>query len=325
MTIGLYTPSVGFKPFRYPWAYQFWLDHQKQHWVHDEIPMGQDVKDWHTKLSDQERKFITQILRFFVQADIDVQKAYHVDFVPMFKPTEIRMALACIADRESVHLAAYSHIIETIGMPDEEYLAFLKTKEMHDKHMFNKELSTATREDTLVALSSYGAFIEGMQLFASFAMLLAFPATGLLNGVGQIVALSVKEESAHCDFLIKLAHTFEEERGFTPEVTERIKSEIYGRAEQAVALEDAFIDLAFGMAGEVRIAKQEEVKQYIRYVADARLGQLKLRPIFGVKEHPMPWLQQILNGVEFPNFFETKPSNYVKQSATGNWDDAYDV
>jgi ribonucleoside-diphosphate reductase beta chain len=286
--------------------------------------MGEDVKDWHTKLNASERRFLTQILRFFVQSDIDVHKVYEVSYSQVFKPTEVRMALSCIASMESIHIAAYSHVIETIGMPDSEYLEFLKCKEMVNKHEFNKASSCFSNEKTLITLATFGAFVEGLQLFASFAMLLSFPANGVMNGLGQIITLSVRDESMHCKFIIDLFHALQDEmEEVSPGIKEYVKPFIYEKAAKAVALEDAFIDMAYGM-DTIRNTKKEDIKQYIRYVCDARFVQLGYEPIYGIKAHPLPWLQSILNGVEFANFFETKPVDYSKDSTTGTWEEAWD-
>jgi ribonucleoside-diphosphate reductase beta chain len=61
-----------FKPFHYPWAYDAWLKHEQSHWLHTEVPMLEDVKDWKTNLSTEEKYFLTNIFRFFTQSDIDV-------------------------------------------------------------------------------------------------------------------------------------------------------------------------------------------------------------------------------------------------------------
>ena len=43
-----------FKPFNYPWAYDAWLKHEQSHWLHTEVPMLEDVKDWKKKLTNEE-------------------------------------------------------------------------------------------------------------------------------------------------------------------------------------------------------------------------------------------------------------------------------
>ena len=66
-----------FKPFNYPWAYDAWLKHEQSHWLHTEVPMNEDVKDWKNKLDDNENKFLTNIFRFFNQGDM-LLITYHI-------------------------------------------------------------------------------------------------------------------------------------------------------------------------------------------------------------------------------------------------------
>ena len=114
-----------YKPFEYPWAYDFWKRQQQIHWMPEEVPLGEDCRDWAQKLTPHERNLLTQIFRFFTQADIEVQDCYHEKYGRVFKPTEIKMMLAAFSNMETVHIAAYSHLLDTIGMPESEYSAFL--------------------------------------------------------------------------------------------------------------------------------------------------------------------------------------------------------
>jgi len=112
-----------FKPFNYPWAYEAWLKHEQSHWLHTEVPMLEDVKDWKKKLTDEERYFLTNIFRFFTQGDIDVAGGYVKNYLPYFPQPEVRMMLMGFAAREALHIAAYSHLIETVGMPECRFIA----------------------------------------------------------------------------------------------------------------------------------------------------------------------------------------------------------
>ena len=104
-----------FKPFTYPWAYEAWLKHEQVHWLHTEVPMLEDVKDWKNKLTEPQKNFLTHIFRFFTQGDIDVAGGYVKNYLPYFPQPEIRMMLMGFAAREALHIAAYSHLIETLG------------------------------------------------------------------------------------------------------------------------------------------------------------------------------------------------------------------
>ncbi|MGE0740561.1 MAG: ribonucleotide-diphosphate reductase subunit beta [Hyphomonadaceae bacterium] len=312
---GLRTPSIGYKPFRYPWAYEFWRRQQQVHWVPEEVPLGEDVKDWASKLSDQEKNLLTQIFRFFTQADVEVNDNYMERYARVFKPTEIKMMLASFSNIETVHIAAYALLLETIGMPETEFQAFMDYQALRDKHDYMQKFGVETEADILRTVAMFGAFTEGLQLFASFAMLMNFPRFNKMKGMGQIVTWSVRDESLHCEGMIKLFHAYAKE---TNALTQEVKDDIVECCRTVVGIEDRFIDLAFEM-GPVQGMTAEDIKQYIRYIADWRLGQLGLPKIYGVTEHPLPWLTAILNGVEHANFFEARATEYSKAATKGEW------
>lgn len=311
----LMKPSTSYKPFRYPWAIDYWRRQQQIHWLPEEVPLGEDCKDWASRLNDGERNLLTQVFRFFTQSDVEVQDNYLERYARVFRPTEVKMMLAAFANMETVHIAAYALLLETLGMPDSEFAAFMDYEAMRDKHDYMQTFGVNSEADILRTLAMFGAFTEGLQLFASFAILLNFPRHNKMRGMGQIVSWSVRDESLHCDGILRLFHEFARETGA---LTSSVRADIVDCARTVVRLEDQFIDLAFEM-GPIERLNAKDVKRYIRFVADWRLDQLGFRPIFGIKSHPLPWLTEILNGVEHANFFETRATEYTKAATGGHW------
>jgi ribonucleoside-diphosphate reductase beta chain len=309
-----------FKPFSYPWAYDAWLKSEQSHWLHTEVPMDGDVNDWNQRITDGERYFLTQIFRFFTQGDIDVADGYIEKYMPFFPQPEIRMMLSSFAAREALHIAAYSHLIETVGMAETTYEEFHNYKEMRDKHEYFATLAKSDEESIAQQIAAFSAFTEGMQLFSSFIMLLNFPRHGKMNGMGQIIAWSIIDETLHCESMIKLFRTFVEENRHIWK--DKLKSEIYTIATKMVELEDAFIDLAFSL-GPMQNLTADEVKQYIRYICDRRLIALGLKGIFKIKKNPLMWVEEILNAPAHVNFFENRSTNYSKGAMTGTWGDVW--
>jgi ribonucleoside-diphosphate reductase beta chain len=309
-----------YKPFHYPWAYEAWHTQQKIHWLPEEVTMADDIKDWKYNLSPSEKNLLTQIFRFFTQADIEVNNCYMKHYSRVFQPTEIQMMLAAFSNMETIHIAAYSYLLDSIGMPETEYQAFLQYKEMKDKYEYMHKFNVDSKEDIAATLAAFGAFTEGLQLFASFVILLNFPRFNKMKGMGQIVTWSVRDETLHCNSIIQLYHTFVHEN---PEVmTETLKSRLYETCATIVHFEDAFIDLAFGL-GDVPGLSARDVKKYVRYIADRRLIQLGLKEIYMVETNPLPWVDEILNGVEHTNFFENRSTEYSKASTSGSWQDVW--
>ena len=311
-----------FKPFNYPWAYEAWLKHEQAHWLHTEVPMMEDVKQWKKSLTPHEKTFLTNIFRFFTQGDIDVAGGYVKNYLPYFPQPEVRMMLMGFAAREALHIAAYSHLIETLGLPEITYSQFMEYQEMKDKHDYVLDISSknGTVESTATHIAVFSAFTEGMQLFSSFIMLLNFPRHGLMKGMGQIVTWSIVDETMHAENMMKLFKEYVKEN---PEIwNDELKSKIYSIAEKMVELEDKFIDLAFA-EGEMRDLKPEDVKTYIRYIADRRLIGLGMKGIFKVKKNPLPWVEEMINAPVHGNFFENRVTDYAKGALTGSWDDVW--
>jgi ribonucleoside-diphosphate reductase beta chain len=311
-----------FKPFNYPWAYDAWLKHEQAHWLHTEVPMAEDVKQWKKSLTPHEKTFLTNIFRFFTQGDIDVAGGYVKNYLPYFPQPEVRMMLMGFAAREALHIAAYSHLIETLGLPEITYSQFMEYQEMKDKHDYVLDISSknGTIESTATHIAVFSAFTEGMQLFSSFIMLLNFPRHGLMKGMGQIVTWSIVDETMHAENMMKLFKEYVKEN---PEIwNDELKGKIYSIAEKMVELEDKFIDLAFA-EGEMRDLKPEDVKQYIRYIADRRLIGLGMKGIFKVKKNPLPWVEEMINAPVHGNFFENRVTDYAKGALTGSWDDVW--
>jgi len=304
-----------YKPFQYPWAFEAYDMQQKMHWLPSEVSLAEDVRDWNERLTCEEKNLITQILKFFTQGDVDIAQAYLDNYIPKFKPPEIRMMLSAIATSEANHAHSYSLLNDTIGLPDNEYKAFQEYKAMADKHdyLFNNKGEGV--EGLARELAVFSAFGEGLQLFASFIMLLNFQRFGKMKGMCQIVTWSIRDESHHVENMIKLFHSLIDENKHI--WNDDFKKTLYDICRDMVMLEDKFIDLAFEQGG-VEGLEPDQVKQYIRHIADRRLLQLGLKPNFAVKDNPLPWLDWILNGVEHTNFFENRATEYSKGSMTGD-------
>lgn len=316
-TSKLYQYSEAYRPFTYPWAVELAVDHEGIHWIEKEVTLEDDIAEWkRDKLSEHEKNFVTQILRMFTQADVNVGQYYYENFLPIFKNNEIRNMLGSFAAREAIHQRAYALVTDTLGLPESEYVQFRKYKAMADKSNYMLEADPRTVSGMGLALAK-SVFNEGVSLFASFAMLLNFQRFGRMKGMGKVVEWSIKDESLHVQGIAQLFRTHCHDHPRI--VNDAFKKQIYDMARRIVELEDVFIDLAFEM-GPVRGIEKEEIKQYIRHIADRRLLQLGLKPNFGVKTNPLDWLNYILNAADHTNFFEGRVTSYDVAGLVGSWD-----
>lgn len=313
----MFAYSATYKPFRYPWAVDITVEHERMHWHEGELDLGDDVTDWKLgRLTVEEKNFITQILRMFTQSDVNVGRFYLDHLIPTFKNNEIRNMLASFAGREGTHQRAYALLNDTLGLPDGDYAAFLEYEEMAAKHEFMLDAGHDSQKALALAMAK-SVMNEGVSLFASFVMLLNFQRRGLMKGMGKVVEWSVKDESKHVEGIARLFRSFVDEHPNV--VTDDFKLALYDMARTCVALEDCFIDLAFQM-GAIEGITPDEIKTYVRFVADRRLTQLGLKENFQVEKNPLPWVDVILNAPDLTNFFENKVAEYEVASLVGEWD-----
>jgi len=313
---GLLRLSEAYKPFQYPWAMEAAEAHEKVHWGTWEAELQEDVNQWKGQgLLPHEKEHITQILRLFTQTDVQVGGNYCDLFIPIFKNNEIRNMLLSFANREGTHQRAYALLNDTLGLQEKEYWAFLEYEEMAQKLEFMQSTNVSSKKGIGLSLAQ-SVCNEGMSLFSAFVMLLNYQRFGKMKGMCTIVEWSVRDETIHVQYMSKLFRTFCEEH---PRVVNNdFKKSIYEMYKTAVALEDKVIDLAYAM-GPVEGLSSDEMKQYIRYIADRRLLQLGLKPNYGVKENPIPWLDWVLNGDTMSNFFEKRVTDYNASGMDGDW------
>lgn len=313
---GLLAPADAYKPWQYPWAMEAAEEHEKIHWGTWEAELQEDVNQWKTNaLTTVEKEHITQILRLFTQTDVQVGSNYCDLFIPVFKNNEIRNMLLSFANREGTHQRAYALLNDTLGLEEKEYWAFLEYEEMARKVEFMQQNNVKSKTGIGLSLAQ-SVCNEGMSLFSAFVMLLNYQRFGKMKGMCTIVEWSVRDETLHVEYMSKLFRTFCEEHPRI--VNDTFKRQIYEMYKTAVSLEDEVIDLAYLMGNPEGLTK-EMMKEYIRFIADRRLIQLGLKPIYGVKDNPLPWLDWVLNGDTMSNFFEKRVTDYNQDGMSGEW------
>lgn len=278
--------------------------------------MESDINDYRFRLNPQEANLMIQILRFFTQGDIEVNNNYNTRLIPMFPKPEIKMMLSAFAAMESVHVWAYSYLNDSLGLPEKEYSAFLEYEAMRNKYDYLQNFEIKSVEDLAINLAVFGGFMEGVSLFSSFAILMNFPRLGKMKGVGQIVTWSIRDETLHSQGVCQLFRDLINENKHI--WTQSLRSTLYQACDDMVKLEDAFIDTCFGM-GAVQGLTPEDVKTYIRYIADRKLNDLGLDRLYMVNKNPLQWLDIMINAKEHTNFFENRATEYAKGSVVEDW------
>ena len=315
---GLKEYSKSYKPFKYPWAIEYAESHEKIHWGTWEAKLAEDVNQWKSNnITNLEKRHITNILRIFTQSDVAVGGNYCDIFIPFFRNNEIRNMLLSFANREGTHQRSYALLNDTLGLAESEYSVFLEYKEMADKidFMTTPPKSMKKKDQNIAFELARSVCNEGMSLFSAFVMLLNYQRFGKMKGMCEIVEWSIRDETMHVEAMTKLFHTYLEENPHL--ITDTLKSYIYTNFTKAVELENDLIDLIYKDTS-IEGLSSVDLKAYIKYLADRRLLQLGMKPIFKQNKNPLPWLDWIVSGDSFKNFFEGTVTDYNASGLTGN-------
>jgi len=313
---------AAFKPFSYPWAFEFYQLASRQHWLPVDVSLEKDMRDW-LNLTEPERNLLTQVQLYLANADTDVASNYTEKFLPLFPLPEVRMMLLAFAAMEAIHTESYAYTLDQLGFPETAYSTFLNVPEMYEKHCFVTEERTENLTDvqkTLLDIAINSVFGEGLQLFSAFVLILSFDLRGLMRGLCDLTQYIARDEDLHCKGMTRLFTTLATESNseLTPELIELINN----AGRRAVELEDHFIDLAFAL-GDLPNITAAELKSYVRYIANKRLAEVGLSLLYpGIDANPIPWTDSIFGASVKTNNFERTGIEYQRDNLSGSWDKA---
>jgi ribonucleoside-diphosphate reductase beta chain len=329
----LFTERVEYKPFEYPEYYlDGWLPQAQAFWLHTEISMQGDVKDWNENLKPHEKNLVGNILLGFAQTECAVSDYWTGMVTKWFPKHEIRQMAMMFGSQETIHAVAYSYLNETLGL--EDFAAFLHEPSMADKFDFlmstnadytDKDLLANvkdSRKEVARSLAIFSAFAEGVSLYSSFAVLYSFQMRNLLKGIGQQMKWSVRDESLHSKMGCRLFnHMCAEDESLRDEV----KDSIYEAAKLIVDMEHNYIDKIFEM-GDIENLKAYDLKNFIYRRTNEKLEELGLEPIFEYDEKSadaLDWFYHLTGGHTHTDFFAIRPTDYAKAGEGDNWDDIW--
>ena len=328
----LFKERVHYKPFEYPEYYNDgWLPQAQAFWLHTEIQMQSDVKDWNENLNPAEKNLVGNILLGFAQTECAVSDYWTGMVTKWFPKHEIRQMAMMFGSQETIHAVAYSYLNETLGLEDFE--AFLHEPTMADR--FELLMSTSAdythkdleededaRVEVARSLAIFSAFAEGVSLYSSFAVLYSFQLRNLLKGIGQQMKWSVRDESLHSKMGCRL---FRHMCAEYPELKDDAKSDVEEAARLIVEMEHKYIDKIFEM-GDLENLKKEDLKNFIMKRANEKLVELGYDGIFKYDTDSagqLDWFYHLTGGETWTDFFSTRSTDYAKAGEGDDWDDVW--
>ena len=332
MASKLFQERIEYKPFEFPIYYtEGWLKQAQAFWLHTEISMQGDVKDWNERLSQSEKNLVGNILLGFAQTECAVSDYWTGLVTKWFPKHEIRQMAMLFGSQETIHATAYSYLNETLGL--EDFKAFLHEPSTAEKFEFLVETtndythedlqnSADARKEVARSLAIFSAFAEGVSLYSSFAVLYSFQMRNLLKGIGQQMKWSVRDESLHsrmgCSLFRHMCIEY-------PELKDQVQSQVEDAARLMVQMELNFIDKMFEM-GDLENLKRDDLKNFILRRANEKLDELGYSSIFEYdveSANELDWFYHLTGGVTHTDFFAIRPTDYAKAGEGDDWDDIF--
>ena len=303
-------------PFKYPWAWEFFLKANRNHWTPLEIGMSQDVHDYHHKLTGAERHVFENVLAYLTTSDILAMRNIGLAVMEKMSAPELQIYQARQVYEEALHTWTYQHCIESIGLDQQEiYNRYRVVPEIHGKiQLANRRLEKVLRSDFDLtdranlhefALSYFffAVIFEGCWFYNGFTPIFALQRSGLMKGAAEQLQYIMRDEVMHCAFGIRVIRELLKEEGLTLD-PEALRT-LWDEAEAAETAYASYIlhDSILGYNVELHV-------QQFRFIANRRARQVGVVEPFPGAENVLPWLDEQANLRKEKNFFETRVTEY---------------
>jgi ribonucleoside-diphosphate reductase beta chain len=307
------------RPMKYPAFYEMYRDAIKNTWTVEEVDFSTDTADLQGRLLPSERHLIHRLVAFFATGDSIVSNNLVLNLYRHINAPEARMYLSRQLYEEALHVQFYLTLLDTY-IPDlvERERAFAAIHSVpsikHKADFCFRWIDSVQRlqaTDTLerkrsflLNLICFAACIEGLFFFAAFAYVYFLRSKGLLQGLATGTNWVFRDESGHMRFALSVIDTVRQEQ---PELFDkRMEEQIRAMIREAVDCEMAFAADLLGQG--VPGLSVKDMRRYLEYVGDQRLGNLGLAPEWG-SSNPFPFMD-LQDVQELANFFERRVSAY---------------
>lgn len=313
-------------PFKYRWAWDKYLSACANHWMPQEIPMGNDIQQWKSgNLTEDEKLIIKRNLGFFTTADSLAANNIVLGTYRHITAPECRQFLLRQAFEEAIHTHAYQYIVESLGLDEAEiFNAYHEVSCIRAKDEFlipfidtltNPHFKTGTvkaDQELLKSLIVFSCIMEGLFFYVGFVQILAMGRQNKMRGAAEQYQYILRDESMHLNFGVDMVNAIKQENPhlWTPE----FQNEILDLFEKAVALEYAYAHDTMPSGGILGLTRRN-FEEYLRHICSRRCEQIGLAPLYPDAMNPFPWMSEAVDVKKEKNFFESKVIDYQAGSS----------
>ncbi|MFD2566837.1 ribonucleotide-diphosphate reductase subunit beta [Pseudotenacibaculum haliotis] len=298
-------------PIQHDDLWEWYKKQQACFWTAEEIDLHQDLTDWETRLTDDERYFIKHILAFFAASDGIVNENLAENFVNEVQYSEAKFFYGFQIMMENIHSETYSLLIDTYVKDEVEKDRLFRAIEIFPaiKKKADWALKWIESDSFAERLIAFAA-VEGIFFSGAFCSIFWLKKRGLLPGLTFSNELISRDEGMHCDFAVHLHNKHLQNKVPKERISEIIVS--------ALDIEREFITESLPVSLIGMNAKL--MTQYLEFVTDRLLVEFGCEKVYNAT-NPFDFMEMIsLEGKT--NFFEKRVSEYqkagVKSGGTGS-------
>lgn len=312
-------------PFKYPWAWEYFLNANKNHWTPLDINMAQDVHDYQHALTENEKHVYENVLAYLTTSDILAMRNIGLAVMEKMTAPELQIYQARQVYEEALHTWTYQHCIETIGLDQGEiYNRYRVVPEINAKiQLANRRLNSIMRNDIdltdpdelnnfVMAYAFFAGIFEGCWFYNGFTPIFSLQRRGLMKGTSEQLQYIMRDEVMHASFGIRVVKQIMLENDVT--LDPKAVREMWDEAEAAEIGYSQYL-LKNPILG---YTADDHVEQF-RFIANRRARQLGFEEPFPGAENRTPWLDEQANMRKEKNFFETRVTEYQTGGAL-SWD-----
>jgi ribonucleoside-diphosphate reductase beta chain len=325
--MSIFEKTETYRPFKYPWAMEATQEQSIDlYWDVHQLEFSDDIRQFHADggldTTNVPAKFtknlLNKTLAIFTQMDV-AAGALYCKLLPHVGNNEIRNMWMSFASKESVHQRSYALGVEVLDMPESTWGEFMEYKEMSEKIDIMVDLDGLDLSKPLDFGKALALLLlcEGVALFGAFAAMLNLKRFGLMMGLNQVNEYSLKDENEHVKNNMRVLSEVRLE--LSPDENLELDSFINKLIVKMRNAEHRYIELIFDM-GPVEDMTEQDMKDYIDYLCDLRLSQLRLGKIFNTSNNPLVWMDYVLGGKQHTNFFEARVGEYSHSGLIGGVD-----
>lgn len=305
---------------KYDWTVAYYRGMLNNFWIPEEIGLGDDLASY-KNLTDEERNAVHLSLSFLNFLD-SLQSSNLPVLSHYLTAPEVASLLNIQAFQEEIHAQSYSYIIDTVISPEYRpkiYDLWREDKELAQRNEFiakiYNEFNENSTQHNFIRSIMANYILEGIYFYSGFSLFYTLAKQGKLSATSTIFQYINRDEDTHIGIFRNIITTLQLERPelFTSELKEELREMMRKGVENEIRWGQYITN------NKIIGITNKTLDNYIKFLSNKRLRAIGLEVLYPeVTKNEMEWVDSFANiNNNKVDFFEKKPTAYVKASGNG--------